>query len=51
MGFRSQFALHQTLAADVRYGSKGDMNRSNRDVRFTPKADIAEGDSHVRFVP
>ena len=24
--------------ADVRFGSKRDMNRSNRDVRFTPKS-------------
>jgi hypothetical protein len=24
--------------ADVRFGSKADMNRSNRDVRFTPKS-------------
>jgi len=24
--------------ADVRFGSKADMNRSNRDVRFTPES-------------
>jgi hypothetical protein len=24
--------------ADVRFGSKADMSRSNRDVRFTPES-------------
>jgi hypothetical protein len=26
------------LAVDVRFGSKADMNRSNRDVRFAPES-------------
>jgi hypothetical protein len=26
------------MAVNVRFGSKADMNRSNRDVRFTPKS-------------
>jgi hypothetical protein len=30
---------------DVRFGSKADMNRSNRDVRFTPKSRTLPGNS------
>jgi hypothetical protein len=33
MGFRGQFALHQPLAADVRFGSKADIAWIKRDVR------------------
>jgi hypothetical protein len=35
MGFRGQFALHQALAADVRFGSKADVTLLNFDVRST----------------
>jgi hypothetical protein len=31
-------ASQQISMTDVRFGSKADMNRSNRDVRFTPKS-------------
>jgi hypothetical protein len=31
-------ALRRSPARNVSDGSKGDMNRSNRDVRFTPKS-------------
>ena len=31
-------ASQQKRPTNVRFGSKGDMNRSNRDVRFTPES-------------
>jgi hypothetical protein len=37
-GLRGQFAQQQSLAADVRFGSKPDIASVNRDVRFTPKS-------------
>jgi hypothetical protein len=33
-----QIARQQSRTAHVRFGSKADMNRSNRDVRFAPKS-------------
>ena len=50
MGFRSQFALHQTLAADVRYGSKADIEPRLMSA-LPPKADIRWTLGDVRKVP
>ena len=38
MGFRSQFALRQSEAAHVRFGSKADIASRPLHVRFTPES-------------
>jgi len=38
MGFRAQFAQHQALAADVRFGSKSDIDAALTNFRFTPES-------------
>jgi hypothetical protein len=38
MGFRGQFAPHQSRASHVRFGSKADIGPYPRDVRFTSKS-------------
>jgi hypothetical protein len=40
-----------TTGANVRFGSKADMARSNGDVRFTPKSGHSLARQHVRLVP
>jgi hypothetical protein len=37
-GSKWQAGSGKTALGDVRFGSKVDMNRSNRNVRFTPKS-------------
>jgi hypothetical protein len=39
------------LAADVRFGSKADIEAPSHDVLFTPKADIGCALCEVCFVP
>src|SRR5262249_24767018 len=52
MGFRGQFAQQQSEIANVRFGSKADIEARLSDVSaLPPKADIAEGDRHFRLVP
>jgi hypothetical protein len=48
MGSKGQFAQHQALAADVRFGSKADIGRRLLMSAFPPKADIAYRVSDVR---
>jgi len=38
MGFSGQFALHKPTTADVRFGSKADIDALTSHVRFTPKS-------------
>ena len=38
MGFRCQFARHQSLAAHVHFESKADIEEGATDVRFTSKS-------------
>ena len=38
MGSHRHFAWQQSLAANVRFGSKVDIARCQADVRFTPKS-------------
>jgi hypothetical protein len=38
IGFRGWFAQQQSLAADVRFGSKADIEASSPNVRFTPES-------------
>jgi hypothetical protein len=38
MGLGDQVAQQQFLAADVRFGSKADIERCQVDVRFTPES-------------
>jgi len=37
-GFSRQFALHQSGATHVRFGSKADIDTRESNVRFTPES-------------